>query len=80
MLVDDDFHTLDYAIETIERVLLEAGVVGRSGKVRKERVHWIALQAHHYGKGLVSVLPSGLAQQALLGLLDAGMSARLVAD
>ena len=42
-LHDDDEHTLDYAMETVEGVLRRE-VAGRQGLVRRAKVQWVAYQ------------------------------------
>jgi len=79
MLVDDDFHTLDYAVETIESVMRDSGL-GNSGTVRKERVQWTAFQAHFYGMGTVAVLPEAAAWNAADRLRSAGLGSKVVRD
>lgn len=76
---DDDEHTLDYAMETVERVLRQE-VVGPHGLVRRARVQWVAYQAHHYGLGLVAVLPELQARRALSDLEKAGLSCSIVPE
>jgi hypothetical protein len=78
-LHDDDEHTLDYAMETVERVLRQE-VVGPHGLVRRARVQWVAYQAHHYGLGLVAVLPELHARRALRDLEKAGLSCSIVPE
>lgn len=78
-LHDDDEHTLDYAMETVERVLRQE-VVGPHGLVRRAKVQWVAYQAHHYGLGLVAVLPELRARRALSNLERAGLSCSIVPE
>lgn len=73
-LHDDDEHTLDFAMETLEGVLRREAV----GIVRRSKVQWIAYQAHHYGRGLVAVLPELRAQRAVRDLEQAGLACSLV--
>mmetsp|Transcript_31707 Transcript_31707/g.46364 ORF Transcript_31707/g.46364 Transcript_31707/m.46364 type:complete len:171 (-) Transcript_31707:574-1086(-) len=74
LLHDDDEHTLDFAMETLEGVLRREAV----GIVRRSKVQWIAYQAHHYGRGLVAVLPELRAQRAVRDLQQAGLACSLV--
>ena len=78
-LHDDDEHTLDYAMETVERVLRQE-VVGPHGLVRRAKVQWVAYQAHHYGLGLVAVLPELRARRAPSNLERAGLSCSIVPE
>ena len=78
MLLDDDHHTLDFAMETIENVL--TGVGSLLGTVRKERVQWTAFQAHFYGAGTVAVLPEAAARKAADHFRNAGLGCKLVPD
>mmetsp|Transcript_52720 Transcript_52720/g.107548 ORF Transcript_52720/g.107548 Transcript_52720/m.107548 type:complete len:177 (-) Transcript_52720:245-775(-) len=80
MLLDDDFHTLDYAMEAVEKVLKTAGVGSIPGVVRRERVQWTAFQAHHYGMGIVAVLGEEAARNAAESLQVAGLGSALVRD
>eukprot|EP00961_Rhodomonas_salina_P230525 3115199-Rhodomonas_salina.1 len=80
MLLDDDYHTLDYAMETIEDVLKTTGVASHQHTVRKERVQWTAFQAHFYGMGTVAVLPEAAAGKAAAQLRNAGLGCKVVWD
>lgn len=77
-LHDDDEHTLDYAMEKLEVVLRRE--VGPQGLVRRAKVQWIAYQAHHYGMGLVAVLPEMRARRAVSDLEKAGLACSIVAE
>ena len=78
-LHDDDEHTLDYAMDKVEGVLRRE-VVGVAGLVRRAKVQWVAYQAHHYGLGLVAVLPEKRARRAVADLTQAGLGCSLVPE
>lgn len=76
-LHDDNEHTLDFAMETVARALEEEG---GDRIVRRAKVQWVAYQAHHYGVGLVDVLPERGARRVWQRLLDAGLKVSLVPE
>jgi hypothetical protein len=67
----------DYAMDTVEGVLRREGT---HELVRKAKVQWIAYQAHHYGVGLVAVLPEQKARRALRHLEQAGLTCSLLPE
>jgi hypothetical protein len=69
-------------METVEGILRRE-VVGSGlggGLVRKAKVQWVAYQAHHYGFGLVAVLPEQRAFRAISDLEKAGLACSLVPE
>eukprot|EP00292_Cryptomonas_paramecium_P024786 CAMPEP_0113686192 /NCGR_PEP_ID=MMETSP0038_2-20120614/15144_1 /TAXON_ID=2898 /ORGANISM="Cryptomonas paramecium" /LENGTH=156 /DNA_ID=CAMNT_0000606469 /DNA_START=304 /DNA_END=774 /DNA_ORIENTATION=+ /assembly_acc=CAM_ASM_000170 len=96
MLHDDSEHTLEYAIESLEKSLVRTlGLLpGQSEDAEEEmstlsvppsvmrsrrRLQWTAFQTHHYGMGVVSVLPEDEARQLVSELKKEGLQSSMVA-
>jgi ATP-dependent Clp protease adapter protein ClpS len=78
-LHNDDVHTIDYAMATIEDALRQE-VLGADSLVRRAKVQWVTYQAHHFGVGVVAVLPEQRARRVLLALENAGLTCSIVAE
>ena len=90
-LHDDSEHTLEYAIEALEKSfvssigrlpgLLEpsAHAIDSPALMRaRRRLQWTAFQTHHYGMGLVSVLGEGEARVVVQNLKAEGLRSSMV--
>jgi ATP-dependent Clp protease adapter protein ClpS len=91
MLHDDTEHTLEYAIEALERSLLsiksaendkenleESEKPNASVMRTRRRLQWTAFQTHHYGMGIVSVLPRHDAESLVSQLSREGLRSSMV--
>lgn len=91
MLHDDTEHTLEYAIEALERSLLsiksaendkenleESENPTASVMRTRRRLQWTAFQTHHYGMGIVSVLPRHDAESLVSQLSREGLRSSMV--
>ena len=88
MLHDDSEHTLEYAIEALERSLISVlGDASSEGRVEtadaslmrvRRRLQWTAFQTHHYGMGVVSVLPRLDAEILVQQLSNEGLHSSMV--
>lgn len=91
MLHDDAEHTLEYAIEALERSLLavkadEPDSVGLPSSENpnaslmraRRRLQWTAFQTHHYGMGIVSILPRQEAENLVMLLSREGLRSSMV--
>ena len=91
MLHDDSEHTLEYVIEALERSL--QSIVGEistnevpesvgpneaSLMRTRRRLQWTAFQTHHYGMGVVSVLPRLDAESLVKQLSSEGLHSSMV--
>ncbi len=91
MLHDDSEHTLEFAIEALERSLSSTlGALPGSREFEnpenleasvmrsRRRLQWTAFQTHHYGMGTVSVLPRVEAEELVANLAKEGLRSSMV--